>query len=240
MNKIRWSTYSEEHFRQAIKNSISIAQVCRNLNLPLSGGHYTTIKKRIKLLKIDTSHFEGQAWSKNKILPKLYPIEFYLKKDYFVPISKLRIRLLKEGIFEHKCQKCLNTEWLGEPIPLELHHIDRDVSNNLLENLQILCPTCHALTHILINKIKRNNKILKQKNKSTNILVNKKSTKAIVNKHGIPFNDIKIELSSLLWQIPTTKIATHFKVSDQAISHWCKKFGLNKPPRGYWSKFRSK
>lgn len=59
---------------------------------------------------------------------------------------KLKNRLLKEGIKERKCEVCGNTEWMGQPIPVELHHIDGDSSNNRLENLQILCPNCHAFT----------------------------------------------------------------------------------------------
>jgi hypothetical protein len=31
-------------------------------------------------------------------------------------------------------------------IPLEVHHIDGNHLNNELENLQLLCPNCHALT----------------------------------------------------------------------------------------------
>ena len=54
--------------------------------------------------------------------------------------------MLKEGLKEHKCEICKQTEWLGKPIPLELHHIN-NVKNDLrIENLQILCPNCHAQT----------------------------------------------------------------------------------------------
>jgi len=31
-------------------------------------------------------------------------------------------------------------------IPLQLHHIDGDCTNNSEENLQLLCPNCHSLT----------------------------------------------------------------------------------------------
>ena len=47
-----------------------------------------------------------------------------------------------------KCEKC---SW-GEKniftgtIPLEIHHIDGDYTNNKEENLQVLCPNCHSLT----------------------------------------------------------------------------------------------
>ena len=60
--------------------------------------------------------------------------------------NKLRIRLLEEKVFEHKCQNCNNTEWLGELIPLELEHINGVSSDHRIENLQMLCPNCHALT----------------------------------------------------------------------------------------------
>lgn len=60
--------------------------------------------------------------------------------------NKLRIRLLKEEVFEHRCNKCKNTEWLDEPIPLELEHIDGNSSNHKIENLELLCPNCHAKT----------------------------------------------------------------------------------------------
>jgi predicted HNH restriction endonuclease len=32
------------------------------------------------------------------------------------------------------------------PIPLELHHVNGDNRDNRIENLQLLCPNCHALT----------------------------------------------------------------------------------------------
>jgi hypothetical protein len=32
-------------------------------------------------------------------------------------------------------------------VPLEIHHIDGDCSNNAEENLQVLCPNCHSLSH---------------------------------------------------------------------------------------------
>ena len=47
-------------------------------------------------------------------------------------------------------------KWLGEPIPLELHHKDGDPFNNELDNLSILCPNCHAFTDNYRSKNKRN------------------------------------------------------------------------------------
>ncbi len=46
----------------------------------------------------------------------------------------------------HRCEVCQNTEWMGHPIPLELHHIDGNASNDLPINLELECPNCHAQT----------------------------------------------------------------------------------------------
>ena len=37
------------------------------------------------------------------------------------------------------------TTWQGLELPLELHHINGNHYDNRLENLQILCPNCHAI-----------------------------------------------------------------------------------------------
>lgn len=60
--------------------------------------------------------------------------------------NKLRKRLLNEGYKEHKCECCLNTDWNGKSIPLELEHINGDNSDNRFLNLKFLCPNCHAQT----------------------------------------------------------------------------------------------
>ena len=36
---------------------------------------------------------------------------------------------------------------LNEPEVIEIHHIDKDRSNNNISNLVSLCPTCHKLHH---------------------------------------------------------------------------------------------
>ena len=60
--------------------------------------------------------------------------------------TKLKMRLFNEGVKEYKCEQCCISEWNGEHITLEIHHINGNHKDNRLENLQILCPNCHSQT----------------------------------------------------------------------------------------------
>jgi Zn finger protein HypA/HybF involved in hydrogenase expression len=70
----------------------------------------------------------------------------FLHRNSFISTHKLRLKLLRDKIKELRCERCDNTEWLGKPIPVELHHINGNRFDNRLGNLQMLCPNCHALT----------------------------------------------------------------------------------------------
>ena len=48
-----------------------------------------------------------------------------------------------------------NYEWNGLPIPLELNHINGKNIDNRIENLEILCPNCHAQTEHYRGKSKK-------------------------------------------------------------------------------------
>jgi hypothetical protein len=70
----------------------------------------------------------------------------YLSSDGYISAHRLKLKLIEDNIKEHKCEICNLTEWNGEKIPLELHHIDGDRYNNIYINIQILCPNCHSQT----------------------------------------------------------------------------------------------
>lgn len=58
----------------------------------------------------------------------------------------LKIFLIKK--YGDKCMKC---EWCEinpstNKVPIELEHKDGNSDNNVLENLELLCPNCHSLT----------------------------------------------------------------------------------------------
>lgn len=140
MTKVK---YSKELLEEATKNAYSIAQVCRNLGLKPVGGNYKTVTKKLELFGIDISHFTGKSWNKGRALIEAtckLPLKDILKDGVSYKSDSLKKRLINEGIKESKCELCGYTE------NLELHHINGNHYDNRLENLQILCPNCHAKT----------------------------------------------------------------------------------------------
>lgn len=138
--------YSIEQFKQATETSSSISQALTKLGLAPKGGNYATFKKFIKENNISILHFTGQGWNKGKITGPKRDIQDYLSNTQSIQSYKLKNRLLKEKFLESKCNCCNNTEWMNKPISLELHHKDGDSQNNSLNNLELLCPNCHAFT----------------------------------------------------------------------------------------------
>ena len=78
---------------------------------------------------------------------RLIPLkDIFAGKHTNYQTHKLRLRLISEGYFEHKCTCCNLSEWLGKPIPLELEHINGNSYDHSITNLTLLCPNCHAQT----------------------------------------------------------------------------------------------
>ena len=142
---------TKEEYIEAAKNAHSVAEMCRLLGRNPCGAGYYIMKKKIKEYEIDTSHFLGKGWNKGlKVNPNANRIkkleEILVENSAYTNSASLKNRLLKEGIKEYKCECCGLTEWQCKEIPLELHHINGDKTDNRLENLQFLCPNCHAQT----------------------------------------------------------------------------------------------
>lgn len=68
--------------------------------------------------------------------------DILVKDSTYTSTHMLRKRLIAEGYFEPRCSSCNLTEWLQQPIPLEVDHINGDRH----DNLRLLCANCHALT----------------------------------------------------------------------------------------------
>lgn len=130
----------EEEIKQWIAEGKTKAQMARDLKC-----NPKTINPILKRLGLEYNGNQGcKGLSKSNGREML--LLDYLEKSIDIQSNKVRKKLLEENYKEHRCECCGLTEWLGEPIPLELHHKDGNRANNILDNFQLLCPNCHAKT----------------------------------------------------------------------------------------------
>jgi hypothetical protein len=149
-------SWTDDDLRRAVSKSRSIRGVLVHLGLKVGGGQYVAIKRHIARLGLDAAHFTGQGWTKGMSSPvprSARPLEEILVRDSdYASTALLRQRLIREGLKEARCEVCGLEEWMGEPIPLQLDHINGDRTDHRLENLRILCPNCHAMTDTYCGK----------------------------------------------------------------------------------------
>jgi hypothetical protein len=144
--------WTREILAPVVARSKSVNEVLRQLGLDPVGGHHTNISRRIKAYGLDTSHFspvirtERQRYNQRRRTAEEILVEEASAHTTRVPSSRLK-RALRELGVEERCASCgIETLWLGEPLPLEVDHIDGNWRNNRMENLRLLCPNCHSTT----------------------------------------------------------------------------------------------
>lgn len=136
-----------ERFRfdtEALASALSVARTRREvlefLGVEVTGRTYRRLATQLDHEGLDAAHLHPHA------LRGVPLRELLVVGRHVARTSHLRRRLIAEGVLPPRCARCGRDTWEGGPIPLELDHIDGDRTNNLLENLRLLCPNCHALT----------------------------------------------------------------------------------------------
>lgn len=147
--------YSEEEWKEIVAESTSIADVCRKCGWQPRGANYQVVRQYNKDYNVDTTHFVGKNNNLNNAHNYYHrTLDELLQIDSRASTRVLKKRLITAGLKQNCCERCGLSEWMGEQIPIEVHHINGNHFDNRLENLQFLCPNCHALTDNYKNKKK--------------------------------------------------------------------------------------
>ena len=140
-SKAKWRNYSLTELKEIVASVNSYRELASKLGYAKDGGGtIRSLHNMVEELKLDVSHFTGQGWTKNN--PDLTALTMNSNKKNGSTFLKTLIMI--RGY--RKCENCDNTEWLNQPIPLQVHHINGEHNDNRLNNLAMLCPNCHALT----------------------------------------------------------------------------------------------
>lgn len=134
--------FNQETLSTAVATSMSMRQVIDKLYPQYSAGIIPTVKKYIKLWKLDTSHWTGQAWARGTSLPSKQLAAHDLTSGH----SRNTVKRVVLRTVPYVCAVCNLSEWLGRPLVLQLDHINGINDDNRIENLRLLCPNCHSQT----------------------------------------------------------------------------------------------
>lgn len=130
--------YTEEELRHIVENSHCLAEVISKIGYKTRhGSNHHTVKKRLELYNIDTSHFNFK-----KPVERNYENVFCL--DSTASQTTLR-RWYSKISNNNKCEICGQEKiWNGKELTMILDHINGDNHDNRLENLRWICPNCDS------------------------------------------------------------------------------------------------
>lgn len=133
-----------------------------------------------------------------------------------------------------------------------VHHIDENKLNNNPDNLLVTSASNHAIIHASLRRLKKTGKIERNKikclecSKEIEISFCKTDIQKYCSQkcHQIGRRLVerpsKEQLAQMIEEMPKTKIAKIYGVSDKAIEKWAKSMQLKTKPRGYWARINSK
>jgi transposase-like protein len=137
--------FSETDLRAAIDQAECWSDALRLLGYQPKGHNYRTLKRYVSAWNISTAHFDPNAGRRRAGPTQRTPLEDVLVQNSTYPRSKLKGRLLTEGLIAPRCEFCGQDEiWRGKRMSLVLDHINGVSNDNRLANLRMVCPNCAA------------------------------------------------------------------------------------------------
>ncbi|MFD6332682.1 HNH endonuclease [Streptomyces niveus] len=136
--------------REAVSRSRSVAEALRRIGRPDNSRQRAALRSWVTADGLCTSHFLGQAHQRGRPspTPARRPEDILVKHSGKTRTRTVRLRraLLDIGV-EMRYSECgTGPEWNGQPMTLEIDHVNGDRSDDRSENLRLLCPNCHAVT----------------------------------------------------------------------------------------------
>ena len=206
---------------------VNMLDLCHKMGIKNVGGEdYKEIRQLAQDLGIELKF----TYKRNIICdyhPRVETKDILVENSTYRNATKLKNRLIEEGIKEYKCERCKNIEWEGEPIPLQIHHINGIHNDNRIENIQLLCPNCHSLTDTYAGKNANRKNSTKYNKVLSKKCIKKDQWLALQEKRWLSNHPSKETLCSVFKEIGSFRgVGKLYGVSDKAIAKWFKHYDL--------------
>lgn len=230
-------TLSDDSFKDLVARHVTRRDILRELGLRVGQGYYNRLlNNRVAVQGLDTSHWVGGNHPIGRFPSRrAVPLEVLCVEGSVAHRAGLKHRLLRAGLLQNVCTKCgQGPEWHGEPLSLQLDHINGDGSDNTLTNLRILCPNCHTQTPTFGTKRYKKtyacacgNPIRRHSARCQVCETSRrKGTSTKIN-----WPEPEVLLSRLADGVSMVGLGTELGVSDVAVKKHLKKLGLWTPRR---------
>lgn len=163
---------------------------------------------------------------------------------------------------------CVRCGYNDHPSALQFHHIDPNTKcftigsgngrtfeelTTEIKKCEVLCANCHFIEHLkfdndLLTEVRnridnKRGRVQKSRCDCGNVKDSESilckychdERRRVIVKGNCPPKEV---LEKLVWEKPSEQIGKDYGVSGRTIGKWCAKYGIDKPPRGYWTKFK--
>ncbi|MFI6791068.1 HNH endonuclease [Nonomuraea sp. NPDC050383] len=139
----------EAEVRSVVGDVHSVAELMRRLGLASGEANRRRVLRCLARHGIDTSHFRREPTSVALDGSYRDPTAVLVVRPpgaSRTPGARLRRALRALGV-PAVCARCGGGEtWQGQPLTLEVDHVNGDPLDNRSDNLRLLCPNCHSQT----------------------------------------------------------------------------------------------
>jgi len=231
--KSKLEKFTNNEIIEVLNNSKSFREALIKFGYSSNGsGGYVSAKRIIikRNIKIPNYNYYGDGKSN----PKYELEQILIKNSPYSSRTRLKKRLINEGLLEYKCTKCGNIgQWNGELLSLQLEHKNGINNDNRLENLELLCPNCHSQSKTYSGKNRKGTKKMYYCTCGAEINRNSKTCVKCRNKI-INFKNRKVKnrptkekLLNEISEYGYRRTGRKYGVSDNAIRNWQKQYEKN-------------
>lgn len=141
------TSWTDSDLKAATSRALCFSDVLREINVVLSGNTMALVKKRMREIQVDTSHFDVKAVRRRATEKKREATVVNIFCEMSNVSQGTVRRAAKRVILPHACSECSNDGFHnGKVLKLQLDHRNGIRNDNRYENLRWLCPNCHSQT----------------------------------------------------------------------------------------------